>query len=40
VTANADRIIVLGPGAAHVGGRIVFEGTPPALVATRSRLTG
>jgi excinuclease UvrABC ATPase subunit len=40
VMAHADRIIDLGPGAGHAGGRIVFEGTPAELVAARSTLTG
>ena len=40
VMAHADWIIGLGPGAGHDGGRIVFEGTPAALVAARSTLTG
>ena len=40
VMAHADRIIDLGPGAGHDGGRIVFEGTPAELVAGRSTLTG
>jgi len=40
VIAHADWIIDLGPGAGHDGGRIVFEGTPSALVAARSTLTG
>jgi excinuclease UvrABC ATPase subunit len=40
VVAHADWIIDLGPGAGHDGGRIVFEGTPADLVATRSTLTG
>ncbi|HEV2343547.1 MAG TPA: excinuclease ABC subunit UvrA [Actinocrinis sp.] len=40
VMAHADWIINLGPGAGHDGGRIVFEGTPAALVAARSTLTG
>jgi excinuclease UvrABC ATPase subunit len=40
VMAHADWIIDLGPGAGHDGGRIVFEGTPRALVAARSTLTG
>jgi excinuclease ABC A subunit len=35
VMAHADWIIDLGPGAGHDGGRIVFEGTPAALVAGR-----
>jgi excinuclease ABC A subunit len=40
VMAHADWIVDLGPGAGHDGGRIVFEGTPGDLVATRSTLTG
>jgi excinuclease UvrABC ATPase subunit len=40
VMARADWIIDLGPGAGHDGGRIVYEGTPEALVADRSTLTG
>ncbi len=39
VMAHADWIIDLGPGAGHDGGRVVFEGTPAALVAARSTLT-
>ncbi|HEX5334680.1 MAG TPA: ATP-binding cassette domain-containing protein, partial [Propionicimonas sp.] len=40
VMAHADWIIDLGPGAGHDGGSVVFEGTPAALVASRSTLTG
>ena len=40
VMAHADWIIDLGPGAGQDGGRVVFEGTPADLVATRSTLTG
>lgn len=40
VMAHADWIVDLGPGAGHDGGRIVFEGTPRALVDARSTLTG
>jgi len=40
VMPHADWIIDLGPGAGHDGGRIVFEGTPADLVASRSTLTG
>ncbi|MER7070411.1 excinuclease ABC subunit UvrA [Terrabacter sp. NPDC000476] len=40
VMAHADRIIDLGPGAGHEGGRVVFEGTPAELVQARSTLTG
>jgi excinuclease ABC A subunit len=40
VMAHADWLIDLGPGAGHDGGRVIFEGTPAALVAARSTLTG
>jgi excinuclease UvrABC ATPase subunit len=40
VMAHADWIIDLGPGAGHDGGKVVFEGTPAALVAAKSTLTG
>ncbi|MFI7011572.1 ATP-binding cassette domain-containing protein [Streptomyces sp. NPDC050145] len=40
VMAHADWIIDLGPGAGHDGGRVVFEGTPSELVASRATLTG
>ena len=40
VMAHADWIIDLGPGAGHDGGRVVFEGTPAALVAKPTTLTG
>ncbi|WP_030267412.1 ATP-binding cassette domain-containing protein [Streptomyces violens] len=40
VMAHADWIIDLGPGAGHDGGKVVFEGTPAELVATRATLTG
>ncbi len=40
VMAHADWIIDLGPGAGHDGGRVVFEGTPAELVASRSTITG
>ena len=40
VMAHADWIIDLGPGAGHDGGTVVFEGTPAALVADASTLTG
>ncbi|MBB3083262.1 ATP-binding cassette domain-containing protein [Geodermatophilus sabuli] len=40
VMAHADWLIDLGPGAGHDGGRVVFEGRPADLVATRSTLTG
>ena len=40
VMAHADWIIDIGPGAGHDGGRVVFEGTPAALVAGKTTLTG
>ena len=40
VMAHADWIIDIGPGAGHDGGRIVFEGAPADLVASRETLTG
>jgi len=40
VMAHADWIIDLGPGAGHDGGRVVFEGLPADLAATRQTLTG
>ena len=40
VMAHADWIIDIGPGAGHDGGTVVFEGSPAALVADRSTLTG
>ncbi|WP_324653935.1 excinuclease ABC subunit UvrA [Georgenia sp. H159] len=40
VMAHADWVIDLGPGAGHDGGRVVFEGPPAELVASRSTLTG
>jgi ABC-type glutathione transport system ATPase component len=41
VMAHADWIIDLGPGAGHDGGRVVFEGTPAAIVAAKKQsLTG
>ncbi|RNL79325.1 ATP-binding cassette domain-containing protein [Nocardioides marmorisolisilvae] len=41
VMAHADWIIDLGPGAGHDGGKVVFEGTPRALVTAKKKtLTG
>ena len=40
VMAHADWIIDIGPGAGQDGGRIVFEGTPEALVKDAKTLTG
>jgi excinuclease ABC subunit A len=35
----ADHVVDFGPGAGHLGGKVTFEGTPEALVASES-LTG
>ena len=40
VMAHADWIIDLGPGAGYDGGKVVFEGAPAELVASRSTVTG
>ena len=40
VMAHGDWLVDLGPGAGHDGGRVVFEGTPADLVASRATLTG
>ncbi|WP_104179679.1 excinuclease ABC subunit UvrA [Arthrobacter sp. B0490] len=40
VMAHADWIIDIGPGAGHDGGKVIFEGTPADLVASRPTLTG
>jgi excinuclease UvrABC ATPase subunit len=40
VIAHADWILDMGPGAGHDGGRVVFEGTPQALIDARSTLIG
>lgn len=40
VMAHADWIIDMGPGAGRDGGRVVFEGTPADLVASRTTVTG
>ena len=40
VIEAADRIIDLGPGAGSLGGRLLFEGTPRALLRVKSSATG
>ncbi|WP_209447250.1 excinuclease ABC subunit UvrA [Amycolatopsis alba] len=40
VIAHADHVIDIGPGAGSDGGTVVFEGTPSALAADPSSLTG
>ncbi|HSO73678.1 MAG TPA: excinuclease ABC subunit UvrA [Blastocatellia bacterium] len=37
---QADNIIDIGPGAGELGGEIVFAGTPEALLASKTSLTG
>ncbi len=39
VMLAADRIVDLGPGPGRAGGQIVFNGTPPELVASGDSLT-
>ena len=39
VMAQADWIIDIGPGAGHEGGRVIFEGTPAAMVEKGATLT-
>ena len=40
VVARSDWVIDLGPGGGHDGGRVIFEGTPAALVEAQGSLTG
>lgn len=40
VVAQADRVIDIGPGAGTDGGRLLFAGTPAALMACEASLTG
>ena len=40
VVARADWVIDLGPGAGHDGGKVIFEGTPVALIDAAQSLTG
>jgi len=40
VSANSEGACPTCNGAGHDGGRIVFEGTPAALVGARSTVTG
>jgi len=37
---ESDYVIDFGPGAGHTGGRVVFAGTPQALVEAKDSLTG
>jgi excinuclease ABC subunit A len=36
---SADHVVDFGPGAGHLGGRVVFEGPPSALAKARGSLT-
>lgn len=40
VVARADHVIDIGPGAGSDGGRVVFTGTPAALLGDDTSLTG
>ena len=40
ILARADHLIELGPGAGEEGGRVVFAGSPAAIRANRSSVTG
>ncbi len=40
VIARADWVIDLGPGPGHDGGKVVFEGPPAKLVASKKSVTG
>ncbi len=40
VVAHADWVIDMGPGAGREGGRVVFEGTPRALMQAEGSVTG
>ncbi len=40
VIARADRVIDMGPGGGHDGGRVIFEGTPAELLDAEGSLTG
>jgi excinuclease ABC subunit A len=37
---SADYVVDMGPGAGHAGGRIVAEGTPEQIIASKDSLTG
>jgi excinuclease UvrABC ATPase subunit len=39
VIKNADWIIDLGPGAGHLGGEVLFEGTPRELLESEQSIT-
>src|SRR5262249_53145718 len=36
----ADHVVDFGPGAGHTGGRVIFSGTPEALIADETSMTG
>jgi len=40
VIGAADRVLDLGPGAGRLGGHLLFEGTPAALMRVKSSATG
>ena len=39
VIRSADYVVELGPGAGEEGGRIVFSGTPDALIKNKDSVT-
>ena len=40
IICKADWIIDIGPGAGRNGGRVVFEGTPSAILKSKDSITG
>lgn len=36
----ADHLIDFGPGAGHLGGRVLYSGAPPGIVRTKGSITG
>jgi excinuclease ABC subunit A len=37
---TADHVVDFGPGAGHEGGKVLFDGTPEALMSEKGNLTG
>ncbi len=36
----ADHVVDFGPGAGHLGGKVIFSGTPEALIKSKTSITG
>jgi len=36
----ADHVVDFGPGAGHLGGKVIFSGTPEALIKSKASITG